>query len=189
MLPLDDPRWHELWTSYSRASEFLPALQRLWDNPATYHAVLHEFALENHVCHQFSVYHTTLAVVPHFVHAAGRLPPKDRGELLTTAGFYALLLGVPLQKNTPDLPVVPPSYLEADYDRAVQAAIPLTCEALAVPPSGADPEQSRLQLMAGLAGFHGQRRVGVLLNRVVGWVECSRCEAEFEPLEEWGEDF
>jgi hypothetical protein len=95
VLSLDDPRWHDLWTGYSAARRFLPALRRLADDPAAYPGVVHEFHSENYVCHQCSVYHTTLAVVPHFVHAAGRLPPGDRGELLAAAGFYALLLNAP----------------------------------------------------------------------------------------------
>ena len=188
MLPLDDPRWHELWTGYSAAHRFLPALRRLADDPLTFPSVLSEFDSENYVCHQCSVYHTTLAVVPHFVHAAGRLPPADRGELLAAAGFYALLLAAP----PPDAPRMPspPEWLAADYDRAVRAALPLAGEALAAPPGGADPERGRLHLMAGLAGFHGQWRVGVLLTALAGYtVMCRWCEAEFDPLAEWGRGF
>jgi hypothetical protein len=43
--------------------------------------------------------------------------------------------------------------------------------------------------MAGLAGFHGQWRVGVLLQQLAWSVICSSCEAEFDPLEEWGKGF
>ncbi len=187
MLLLNDPRWYDLWTGYSAARRFLPALGRLWDDPAAYLGVVHEFHSENYVCHQYSVYHTTLAVVPHFVHAASRLPPGDRGELLAAAGFYALLLSAP-PPSAPRMPP-PPEWLVADYEEAVRAALPLTGEALAAPPSGPDPERGRLRLMAGLAGFHGQWRVGVLLEEVTGSVFCRWCEAEFDALDEWGKGF
>lgn len=188
MLPLDDPRWNTLWIGYAAPNRFLPALVRLRDEPSTYPAILHEFHSENYVCHQGAVYHTTLAVVPHFVHAAGRLPPSDRGDLLAAAGFYALLLNAP-PPESPRMPS-PPAWLVADYDQAVRAALSLTAEALAAPPSGSDPERDRLRLMAGLAGFHGQWRVGVLLTRLTESVFCRWCEAEFaDPLAEWGQGF
>lgn len=188
MLSLDDPRWHDLWTGYSAPRKFLPALGRLLNDAASAPGVVDEFNMENYVCHQYSVYHTTLAVVPHFVQAAGRLPPADRGELLGTAGFYALLLSAPPPYAPQFRP--PPNWLVADYERAVQTALPLIGEALAAPPkSGPDPERSRLLLMAGLAGFHGQWRVGVLLTNVSGWRMCRNCEAEFDALDEWGKGF
>ncbi|MBM3978832.1 MAG: hypothetical protein FJ304_00840 [Planctomycetes bacterium] len=185
MLSLDDPRWHELWTGYSVASRFLPALRRLWEDPTTAKQVVSEFDSENYVCHQCSVYHTTLAVIPHFIYAAGRLPPGQRRELLSSAGLDALLLGVPFgaREEMPE----PPEWLVADYDSAVRDAVPLTCEALVVPPSGPDAERDRLQLMAALAGFQGQHRLGCLLQRATGWFMCRWCEAEFDLLVELGQ--
>lgn len=185
MLSLDDPRWHELWTGYSLPSKFLPALRRLHDDVATAPSVVSEFDSENYVCHQCSVYHTTLAVVPHFVHAAGRLPPSQRDRLLSSAGLYALLLGVPFgaREGMPE----PPGWLVADYERAVRDAVPLTGEALVVPPTGADAECDRLRLMSALAAFHGQHRLGCLLQRATDGFMCRWCEAEFDLLAELGE--
>jgi hypothetical protein len=188
VLSIDDPRWHDLWTAYSAPRRFLPALGRLWDNPAAGRAVAHEFTAENYVCHQCSVYHTTLAVVPHFVRAAARVSPGERRELLATAGFYALLLGVPLRPER-DWPE-PPGWLVEDYHTAVQDARSLTGEAMAAPLAGADPERDQLGLMAGLAGFHGQRRVGWLLVRASAWdCHCRHCGAEFDALAEWGKEY
>lgn len=186
VLSLDDPRWYELRGGYSRPDRYLPALRRLSVDPAAGPSVVGEFNRENYVCHQYSVYQATLAVVPHFVHAAGRLPPPGRSELLSAAGFYALLLGVPFaSREVPD----PPPDLVADYERAVRAALPLAGEALAAPPSGADSERDMLRLMAAVAGFRGQSRVGVLLEEVTGSVFCQWCEAEFDALAEWGKGF
>lgn len=187
MLPLDDPRWYELQTGYAAANRFLPALRRLWADPTAAPAVVEEFNVWNYVSHQCGVYHTTLAVVPHFVHAAGRLPPGERGPLLATAGFYALLVSAPPPHATTMAP--PPTWLAADYDRAVQAALPLIGEALTAPSSGTDPDRDRLRLMAGLAGFHGQWRVGVMLWQTTGSVFCKWCQAEFDALAEWGQGF
>jgi hypothetical protein len=46
-----------------------------------------------------------------------------------------------------------------------------------------------MSLMRALAAFRGQRRVGGVLLRVQDWVLCPVCEAEFEPLTEWGKPF
>jgi len=70
MLGLDDPRWHTLRTHYSKAREFLPALRRLLADPTQGPFVANEFGVENHVCHQYTVYETTVAVVPYFIRAS-----------------------------------------------------------------------------------------------------------------------
>jgi hypothetical protein len=188
ILALDDPRWHQLRTGYSPARKFLPALARLQQNPAEAPQIVGEFLDDNHVCHQYTVYETTVAVVPHFIHAARWLPAANRRELLEAAGFYALLLGVPL---VADKYINVPPDIAAAYDQAVQDGRTLTGETLAC----AWNEKELSRLLTAVVGFQGHRRLGTMLYRVTGWgftgweVECPFCHQEFEPLVEWGKGF
>jgi hypothetical protein len=184
MLSLDDPRWYEVRARpYHGPDKFLPALRQLVANPVSAPAVVREFEENDYVCHQRCVDETALAVVPHFIHAAERLPPAARADLLGAAGFYALLIGVPAG---PIGRVDPPDWLAADYHRAVWDALPLTGEALAAPPAGKDPEYEQLRLMMALAAFHGRRAAWVLARVALGWESCRACGAEFNILDEWG---
>jgi hypothetical protein len=185
VLPLDDPRWHQLKTGYSPARNFLPALARLQQNPAEAPQIVQEFVNDNHVCHQYTVYETTVAVVPHFIHAARQLPPASRRELLAAAGFYALLLGVPLVAD--NYINVPPD-VAAAYDQAVLGGRRLTGETLGCPWN----EKDLAGLLTAVAGFQGHRRLGTVIARVTSsfmGVECPNCHQEFEPLVEWGKGF
>jgi hypothetical protein len=146
--------------------------------------VVQEFTENDYVCHQRTVYETTLAVVPHFVHAAGRLPTTDRARLLGTAGWYALLIGVPA--GDMNYLTRQPQWLLDDYHQAVRDALPLTGEALAAPPGGNDPEAEQLELMAALAAFHGRRVAWVLTRVLMGHESCRACGEEFNILDEWG---
>jgi hypothetical protein len=183
MLSLDDPRWYELQSDYSGPHKFLPALRRLAANPASAPGVVREFEEHDYVCHQRCPCQTALAVVPHFIHAAGRLPPPARVNLLGAAGFYALLIGVPAEAVGG---MALPGWLADDYHQAVRDALPLTGEALAAAPSGEDPEADQLRLMMALAAFHGRRTGWVLARVALGVESCRSCGAEFNILDEWG---
>lgn len=187
MLPLDDPLWHELRkiSPNSRPQQYLLALRRLRANPASASEVVAEFSDQGYVCDQMAVVETTLAVVPHFIDAASKLPPIKRIGLLSLAGWYTLLLGVPAKAIGG---VDPPVWLVADYHQAVQEALPLTGESLAAPPAGNDPEGDQLKLMAALAVFHGRRVAWVLVRMVMGWGSCPACGEEFNILDDWGRD-
>src|ERR1051325_1495548 len=156
MLSPTDPRWHQLRTDYSAARKFLPALERLSSNPAEAPKIAEEFWSENYVCHQFTVYETTVAVVPHFINAAGRLPPENRRELLESAGFFALLLGVPLAASEQ---IRPPADVVEAYESSVVRARLLTAETL----NGSWDEFQLARLMTAMAGFQGHQRLGILI--------------------------
>ena len=151
MLALDDARWHQLRTGYSPAYKFLPALVHLQQNPAGAPQIVQLFLDENHVCHQYTVYETTVAVVPHFIYAARRLPAANRRELLSAAGFYAMLLGVPLVAD--EFINVPPD-IAIGYDQAVLEGWILTGETLACPWK----EKELAGLLVAVAGFQGHQR-------------------------------
>jgi hypothetical protein len=187
MLALVDPRWYELRAVSPHISpdEFLPLLRELRDNPTSAPWVIAEFSDKGYVCDQMAVAETTLAVVPHFIDAASKLPPIKRTGLLSLAGWYALLLGVPARAIGG---VDPPVWLVADYHQAVQEALPLTGESLAAPPAGNDPEGDQLKLMAALAAFHGRRIAWVLVRTVMEWGSCPACGEEFNILDDWGRD-
>jgi hypothetical protein len=184
LLSLDDPRWKDLRTRpFSGPEKFLPALKRLLSNPTAARSVVTEFAEHYYVCHQAAIEETALAVVPHFINAASQLRPADRRELLITAGWYALLIGVPALSIGG---IDSPEWLVNDYHAAIREALPLTGETLAVTLSGQDPERTQLELMAALAAFHGQRTAWVLLRMAMGSATCRGCGEEFNILDEWG---
>lgn len=181
MLPLDDPLWNKLRTTYSKPGTFLPSLKRLADDPTSADAVCEEFASNNYVCHQGGVFETTIAVVPYFIDAAARLAPAQRLRLLQNAGLWSILIANHLGAASADFD--PPTVVLEDYKKCLPLAARLTAETFLMP----HDEVDLLLLMSALAGFLGQNRVANLLNVSCGWLECRNCHAEFEPLHEWGE--
>jgi len=102
----------------------------------------------------------------------------NRRELLEEAGFYALLIGVPLMADTSL-----PSDVVAAYDQAVLDGRRLTGETIACPWN----EKQLAGLLVAMAGFQGQQRLGTLLVLVKrGYVECPHCHWELDPLADWG---
>ena len=183
MLALDDPRWHTLRTGYTRAEKFLPLLRRMAEDPDSTTVVCDEFVLEQYVCHQGDVYETTVAVVPHFLRAASLLSPRARQPLLWYLGFPVSQLGSPLSPAPGLMTIDPPTDVVAAYNEAMSRGVTLTLDSL----SCEWGEQELLGLMVALAAFRGQRRLASALGSVAGWVSCPSCDAEFEPLVEWGE--
>src|SRR5690349_3619664 len=99
MLPLDDPRWHDLSSPGGPKAELLAALRALREAPERAGVAIG--TVFEHSCHQLSVYGTTRAVIPHMISAAANLPPShhNRYELLTYAGLFTLLLGYPVRSD------------------------------------------------------------------------------------------
>jgi hypothetical protein len=143
------------------------------------------FADGNLVCHQFGVAEVTVAVIPHFIRAASRVPAAGRGCILTEAGYYATLLGVPLPPDSKHFR--PPADVRVGYDRAVPVACALLAEVLALP----HDEAEAVSLSAAMAGLHGHRRLATMLFklRIYSGQDCPQCGAEFDPLTEWGQGF
>lgn len=184
-LPLDDRRWRRLKRAYSRPDDFLPSLAELEADPQQAARIAEEFAVENHVCHQFGPSETTVAVVPHFVRAAGRVSAPHRGRILEEVGYYATLLGVPLPPDSRHLR--PDAEVRAAYDKAVCVAVGLFAEVLALPCS----ELEAVVRWAAMAGLQGHTRLATVLfkQRIYGCQECPRCRAEFDLLAELGRGF
>jgi hypothetical protein len=185
VLPLDDPRWGRLKKAYSPADEFLPVLAELEADPRLAPQIAERFADRNYVCHQFCPSETTVAVIPHFVRAAGRVDAPHRARILEEVGYYATLLGVPLPPDCPHL--CPDAEVRAAYDAAVRAAAGLFAGVLALPCS----EPEAVIRGAAMAGLHGHTRLATVLFKVgiFSGQECPSCSAEFDPLAEWGRTF
>ncbi len=179
MLALDDPRWAELSSPGGPVAELLTALRTVRNSPADAKYAIEVVA--GYACHQYSVYGTTVAVVPYLVRAASELPPahRNRYELLSDAGVFTLLVGDRPERLCPRL--LGPTLGEA-FVAAVGVAGPLAGESLLE----AWPEDQFAYLLAALAAFRGHRRVGGLLSRSPREVWCPGCNAEFHPLEVWG---
>lgn len=182
MLPLDDPRWHQLSSLGGSKAPLLAALRELEDAPEQARIALGEIAVE--CCHQGSSYQTTVAVMPYLVRAAAKLPPShaNRREVLGLAGYFTLLLHAPRGTATGQT-VTLPEILEQGYADAVRAALPLTAESLREDWN----ERDFSYLLAALCAFKGQRRLGGLLTQTVREVVCPSCHEEIDALVTWGE--
>jgi hypothetical protein len=181
MLTLDDPLWQTLRTSYSRPNKFLPVLRRLQESPELADQVASEFDSENYVCHQATVYETTVAVVPHFVRAASLLSPTQRRRILESAGTYCIFITGHRKCGIKEFD--PPAVVWEYYRQSLQEGARLTAESLLIPME----DRELMLLMSALAGFLEQRHVGNTLYVASAWAFCPNCEAEFEPLVQWGE--
>jgi hypothetical protein len=182
MLPRDDPRWSKLSSPGGPVNELLTALKTLDTSPKKARlaiGVIFDFA-----CHQYSVYGTTVAVVPHMIRAASRLPPKhhNRYELLATAGLFALLVGRSAGRLCP---TSMSAVLKKAFAEAIRSAAPLVAVSLLE----SWPENEYARLLAALAAFTGHPQLSGLLSRASESIACPSCGAEFETLAEWGDTY
>lgn len=184
-LPLDDPRWRRLRKAYSPPAAFLPLLAELDADPQKASRIAELFGDENHVCHQFGTSEVTVAVVPHFVRAAGRVSTPNRARILIEVGYYATLLGVPFPTGSKH--IRPDTQIRDAYDAAIRTAAALFAEVLTLPCD----ESEAVARWAAMAGLQGHTRLARVLfkQRIDGCQVCPRCECEFDPLAEWGRGF
>lgn len=182
MLPLDDPRWHQLSSPGGPKARLLVELRQLEDTPEQESGALDE--IFEWGCHQLSTYQTTVAVMPYLVRAASKLPAghANRQHALSMAGFFTLLLQPPSGALTGQT-VTLSEILEQGYADAVKAALPLTAESLQKDWN----ERDYSYLLSALCAFKGQRRIGGLLSRTDREVVCPSCQADIDALVTWGE--
>lgn len=149
-LDLEDPRWGTLAEAYGSA-EGVPQMIRdldeshdddLWED------------IYSSLCHQGTVYTASYAAFPHVVAIAAQLPPADRVNHCAFLGAVA---------GSVDADPVPP-FLRDAYVGAIDAAVPLTREALFTP--GTD-ESSAVYLLSALAAFQGFIAAADLLDGFV----------------------
>lgn len=87
MLPLDDPRWHDLHHAYGDAAD-IPGQLRLLPDAGAGSRGEPWFGLWSSLCHQGDVYTASYAAVPHIVEIACRTAgPIDFNFLLLPAAI------------------------------------------------------------------------------------------------------
>src|SRR6478609_376651 len=83
-LPLTDPRWHELHSSYNGTEDILAWLVEGYDEGLSSDQL---GDLTNEIQHQGGTCTAMYAVAPHLIELARRAPPENALELLTHAGL------------------------------------------------------------------------------------------------------
>jgi hypothetical protein len=170
MLDLDSDRWRELRHAYGSAADIPALLRQLPDAPVKSSDSEREpwFMLWSALCYQSDVYPASFAAVPHIIAAAQLRQPGDRAEYLLLAGTIESM------RHKPSSPS-PAAELESDYRKALQAAVPLTLEALQV-----ESDRSWFQgLLAALAAFCGFPELGAAISDLERELNCPSCETTF----------
>jgi hypothetical protein len=172
MLPLTDPRWGELHSTYGdgirvaelliRAGSGVP-LDRWYDE------------LFQELCHQYTVSEAAYAALPHLV-ALARENREARKHLLVLAGCcYA-------SAQLPDTEPGPAAW-EEEWRASARDAIPLVAEVL----SAQQLSESDLRyLFLSLAAFHGYPSLALAMEALDTEIECPNCGTVFEPASPTG---
>jgi hypothetical protein len=106
--------------------------------------------------------------VPHIIAAARTRQPADRAEYLILAGTIEAM------RHKPSSPS-PPADIETSYQEALQAAVPVTLEALRI-----ESDRSWFQgLLGALAAFRGFPELGAAISDLEREIDCPLCEETF----------
>lgn len=115
MLPLDDPRWHELEHAFGSASDIPELLEDLASiSDSSVRAKIWE-KLWTALCHQDDVFTASYAAVPHILHIAVETrEPADWG-------LFGLPAAIEIGRLRGTGPAIP-AFLRPDYERALSDA-------------------------------------------------------------------
>jgi hypothetical protein len=142
-LPLTDPRWGELRSSYDGTEDVIAWLTEAYDEGGMSSERLGD--LINEVQHQGGTSTAMYAVGSHLIELARRASPEDALSLLTHAGVIYANAGGPA--------AVPcPSFLREEFTAAASEGAKMLAPLL---PLAADFDAYKWAV-AGLAGFIGQ---------------------------------
>lgn len=170
MLELDSDRWSELSHAYGAAKDIPELLRQLPEAVVKSQDRSQEpwFTLWSSLCHQSDVYPASFAAVPHIISAAQRRQAADRAEYLSLA---ACIESMRHKESSPSVP----SELEPPYLEALEAAVPLTAEALHVE---SDPGWFQ-SFLGALAAFRGFPELGAAISDLQREIDCPSCESAF----------
>jgi len=151
-LPLNDPRWNELYARSSSASFVPKALAHLLDHPDDLEAfdeLSGELTCEN------TTWTAAYAAAPYIVEIARRLPPPQRLKQMIIVGYMAY-------SECPDQGerFEKPDYLQQSYEDALRECLPLLAETLLCKHNA---EETRY-LLASAAALKGHRQLGYALE-------------------------
>jgi len=182
MLPLDDPLWSELDPKstdrpYWRASKYPDLLRRLADAiPAGEYN--RDYLVElSTMCHQWSTYDSTLAVVPHLIHICHNQPSDNiaRIELLSWVGWCVACIHLNRQSG--------PDRLKLWYDDAVPVARNLIAESLPFVKDSIGEQRNTCDLLGAFAACNGNHGLAFILYELEsGGFKCDHCNQFIEPM-------
>lgn len=182
MLPLDDPRWHELSHAYGAGTDIAAWLTELRAaNPLCHD--LSEMHPWHSLCHQWTVYPATFAAIPHVIDVVSQHPAADQSRiaLLTFVGWCVAITYLPGGECPP--------YLVEAYDDAVTRTTRLICESLPFASVDTDVPFGFRQLLASLAACRGDAPIAFVLSEINESFRCPKCndwvrllEASMNPL-------
>lgn len=145
-LPLDSPRWGQLWTRMGPGAYPVPqALRDLGDDPADRERFRELWA---ELCAEETTYDAAYAALPHLVDLAARVDPSDADEYLVVAGLIATYASEV------------PGDLEPAYTEARRRGLTLALERLASCGTGADLRY----LLASVAALRGRTDLAEVLQ-------------------------
>lgn len=150
MLPLDDPRWHELQDAYGAASDIPQLLRQLEAFPPQGRHDSEPYAsLWSSLCHQGSVYPASYAAVPHLIRILASAPLRASWD------FFVLPASIELGRLNELGPDVPEDLRDSYF--AALTRIP----ALAADAAQGEWDEVRCRgILASVAVVKGQARLG-----------------------------
>ena len=157
-LPLDSPRWSQLWTRMGPGAYPVPqALRDLGDDPSDLE-LFREMWPE--ICAEETTYDAAFAAAPYLMDFAGRLDPADADEYLIVAGLIATYAS--------DVP----SDLEPAYRTAMHRGLALALGRLENCTTDADLRY----LLASVAAMRGRTDLAEVLQDLDAIQEpCTTC--------------
>ncbi|MCK9824793.1 hypothetical protein NOCD_15005 [Nocardioides cavernae] len=163
-LPLDSPRWSQLWTRIGPGAYPVPqALRALGDDPSDLD-LFKEMWPE--ICAEETTYDAAFAALPYLMDFAGRVEPADADEYLIVAGLIATY--------APDVP----SDLEPAFRTAMRRGLTLTLERLENCTTDADLRY----LLASVAAMRGRTDLAEVLQDLDAIQEtCPTCGTVVHP--------
>jgi hypothetical protein len=169
MLLLDDPRWEELRDAYGDGSEVAAALVELQEP-----ALDSEFwsDLYSRICHQYTVYTSTYAAVPHLVEYARALPAEKRLDSLLLVGLAHACSFI---DDAPDMP----SDLRFAYNAAIKSAAPLLRECLGIPLT----ESQFRYVQSALAALQGFIDLAFVIEALDTCFTCPSCQTMVDVMQ------
>lgn len=165
-LPLDSPRWSQLWTRMGPGAYPVPqALRELGDNPSDLDLFREMWA---EICCEETTYDAAFAATPYLMDYAARLESPEAEEYLIVVGLIATYAS--------DVP----SDLEPAFRSAMRRGLALTLERLEACRTNADLRY----LLGAVAALRGRTDLAAILQDLDAIQEsCPSCGTVVHPSE------
>ena len=170
MIELDSEQWKELEHAYGDASDIPALLKELETSlyPEDYRSEPW-FTLWSSLCHQYSIYNASYAVVPHLIQIA------QNKEKRLQLRFIDLIGSIHCFRTAKGQPPIP-NEMKESYESAIKQSLELCYELVEEPFELEDTKG----LLGSIAILKGYNELGAMIYELQKEVECQECGAVIE---------